>query len=166
MRLAVLAMLLSAGAISAQKTATPEKIADLVKLLDPQPKEQRLQCTVRIVKPRLNYAFQFESGYAFQVPLKEYSGADHKWAVLTEVTPQESNARPAYFFDTGALQELVPTGANVGLTGGYGLGEGRYSIRWVLLDDLGRICRRTWQIDVRRNGKFVGMGRIRFLSCP
>lgn len=150
-------MLLCAGTLSAQKIADPGKIEDLVKLLEPQPKDPRLQCTVKIAEPTLNYAFQFESGYSFKVPLKQFPGPGHNWAVLTEVTPQDVNASPVYFFDTGVLQELVPAGSDVGASGGYRLGEGRYSVRWVLLDDLGRICRRTWQIDVRRNGKFVGM---------
>lgn len=98
MRLAAHAMLLCAGTLSAQNIAEPGKIADFIKLLKPQPKDQRLQCTVKIVKPGLDYAFQFESGYSFQAPLKQFSGPGHNWAVLTEVTPQDVNASPCLFF--------------------------------------------------------------------
>src|ERR1035438_10083255 len=158
MRLAAHAMLLCVGTVSAQKVPEPEKITDLVKLLEPQRKEQSLQCAVRIVKPTLDYAFRFEAGYSFQVPLNQYSGPDHTWTVLIEVTPQEVNASPVYFLDTGVLRELVlQAGSNVGATGGYRLGEGRYSIRWLLLDDLGRTCRRNWRIEAGRKGKFVAM---------
>jgi hypothetical protein len=158
MRLAAYAILLCAGTISAQKVAEPEKIADLVKLLEPQPIEQPLQCKAKIVKPTLDFAFRFEAGYSFQMPLNQYSGPDHSWTVLTEVTPQEVNGSPVYFLDTGVLGELVlQMGSNVGAAGGYRLGEGRYNVRWLLLDDLGRICRKRWRIEVGRKGKFVAM---------
>lgn len=157
MQLAAYAMLLCAGTISAQKLAEPGKIADFVRLLEPQPNEQPLQCTMKIVKPAINYAFQFESGYSFQMPLNQDSGPDHTWSVLTEVTPQGGNASPVYFFDTWVLQQLVRIGANVGGAGGYRLGEGRYSVRWLLVDDLGRTCRRSWRVEAARKGKFVAM---------
>lgn len=160
MRLAAHAILLCVGTVSAQKVAEPGKIADLVKLLELQPKERPLQCTVKIVKPTLDYAFRLEAGYSFQVPLNQYSGPDHTWAVLTEVTPQDVTASPVYFLDTGVLRELgLQTGSNVGATGGYRLGEGRYGVRWLLLDDLGRTCRRNWRILAGRKGKFVAMAR-------
>ena len=115
MRLAAHAILLCAGTISAQKVAEPGKIADLVKLLEPQPKEQPLQCTLKNVKPTLDYAFRFEAGYSFQVPLNQYSGPDHTWTVLTEVTPREVKASPVYFLDTRVLGELVlQAGSKVG----------------------------------------------------
>src|SRR5579872_385900 len=158
MRLAAHAILLCAGTISAQKVVEPGKIADLAKLLEPQPKEQLLPCTVKIVKPTLDYAFQFEAGYSFQVPLNQYSEPDETWTVLTEVTPREVKASPVYFLDTGVLGELVlEAGAKVGATGGYRLGEGRYSVRWLLLDAVGRTCRSNWRIEVGGKGRFVAM---------
>ncbi len=35
--------------------------------------------------------------------------------------------------------------------GGYLLGEGAYDVRFMLLDDTGRTCRKTWHVDVHRN---------------
>jgi hypothetical protein len=66
-------MLLCAGTISAQSVAEPAKIADLAKLLEPQPGEQPLCCSLTIVKPTLNYAFRFESGYSVQAPLSQWN---------------------------------------------------------------------------------------------
>lgn len=110
------------------KASEPGKIADLVRLLEPQPNEQPLQCTVKIVKPVINYAFQFESGYFFQMPLNHDSAPDYTWSILTEVTPLDGHASPVYFLDTLVLQQLVRIDANMGGAGGYRPGEGRYSV--------------------------------------
>lgn len=160
MRLAAYAMFLCVGTISAQEVVEPGTIADMIKRFEPQPGERHLQCTVKINKPTLDYAFRFESGYAFQLRLDQYSGPDHTLAVLTEVTPQTGNASPVYFLNTGGMGELVATaGGYVGATGGYLVGEGRYSVRWLVLDDLGRACRRNWRMEAGRKGKFVSMPR-------
>jgi hypothetical protein len=158
MRLAAYAILLCTGTTFAQDVAEPGKIADLIKLLEPQPKAQPLQCKVKIVKPTVDFAFRFEAGYYFQMPRNQYSGPDHTWTVLTEVTPQGVHASPVYFLNAGALPELVlQRDSNVGASGGYLLGEGRYSVRWLLHDDLGRTCRSNWRIEAGRKGKFVAM---------
>jgi len=158
MRLAVHAMLLGAGAISAQNLAEPTKTADLTKLLEPHPDEQPLRCTVKTVKPILDYAFHFEAGYSFQVPLNQYSaGPSHTWTVLAEVTAQAGKGSPVFLFNTLDSLKVDRIGASMGATGGYLLGEGRYSVKWLLLDDLGRACRKNWQIDADRKGRLVAM---------
>jgi hypothetical protein len=35
--------------------------------------------------------------------------------------------------------------------GAYLLGEGGYSMKWIMADDAGRVCRKSWHVDVRRN---------------
>jgi hypothetical protein len=150
-------MLLCAGAISAQNLAEPAQIVDLAKLLEPHPDEQPLRCTVKTVKPILDYAFRFEAGYSFQVPLNQYSGPGHTWTVLAEVTPQAGKGSPVYLFHPLDLLKVDKIGANMGATGGYLLGEGRYSVKWLLLDDLGRACRKNWQIEADRKGRLVAM---------
>src|SRR5579864_445801 len=157
MRLAVHAMLLCAGAISAQNLAEPAQIADLAKLLEPHTDEQRLRCTVKIVKPILDYAFRFEAGYSFQLPLNLYSGPGHTWTVIAEVTPQAGKGSPVYLFNPLDLLKVDKIGANMGAIGGYLLGEGSYNVKWLLLDDLGRACRKNWQIEADHKGRLVAM---------
>jgi hypothetical protein len=33
--------------------------------------------------------------------------------------------------------------------GGYLLGLGAYNVRWMMIDDTGRVCRKSWRVDVR-----------------
>jgi hypothetical protein len=157
MRLAVHGLLLCAGAISAQSLVAPSRIAEAAALMEPHADEPSLSCTVKTVKPDVNYAFRFEAGYSFQVPLNRYSGPGHTWTVLTEVTPQAGTGKPVYLVNTLDLLKLDKIGANLGSTGAYVLGEGRYRVRWLLLDDLGRICRKSWQMEADRKGKLVAL---------
>jgi hypothetical protein len=162
MRLAAHALLLCAGTISAQnisaeKLAEAAQIADLANLLEPHTGEQPLPCKVKIVKPILDYAFRFETGYSFQVPLNLYREPGHTWKVLSEVTPQGGKGSPVYFLKTLDLLKLDKIRSNVVATGGYLVGEGRYNVRWLLLDDLGRACRTNWRIEADRKGRLVDM---------
>jgi hypothetical protein len=147
----VYAALLCAGSIFAQSAAEPARIADFVKLLEPQLREQRLSCTVQAVKPSLDYAFRFQSGYAFQVPMNQF-GPGRAWTVLTEVTPQ--GGAPVYLLNSPSPARMRD---ELGATGTFLVGEGEYRVNWLLVDDLGRVCRTKWQIHADGNGKRLSM---------
>ena len=71
----------------AQAIANRTNLGPLLSRLDPKEGERRLTCDVEPVKPSLSFGFRFRAGYIFRVPLTQYSGARHRWSVVTEITP-------------------------------------------------------------------------------
>jgi hypothetical protein len=125
------------------------RIALLRPFLDSRPGDQPLVCEVKPVEPSLGFGFRFRAGYHFQVPLNQYSGAGHNWTVFTEVTPLGGARDPVYFVDVLKLPPIPGTDATGDQGGGYLLGEGSYRVRWALIDDRRRVCRKGWDIDVK-----------------
>jgi hypothetical protein len=105
-----------------------------------------LQCDVQPLKPYLNYGFRFQAGYSFSVPLKQYLGSGHAWVVVTEITPE--SGEPRYLLDVMRLPPVPANNSDAIAGGSYLLGEGRYHVRWMLLDDNERICRKSWNVQV------------------
>ncbi len=105
---------------------------------------------VALLKPMLNYGFRFQAGYMVTVPMHQFFGPNHGWSMLTRITPVEGDRRPVYLLSSSALPNIPNTKAELQFGGGYLLGEGAYDVRWMLLDDAGRTCRKTWHVDVHR----------------
>ncbi len=151
MRLAVIGVIFLStwsAPVFAQAIADRASLASIVSHLDPRGGERQLACDVEPVKPSLSFGFRFRAGYVFRVPLIQYSGARHRWRILTEITP-EGSAQPVDLLDSLRLPAILNTKMLGEGGGGYLLGEGRYRVRWILLDDLGRVCRKGWRIEVK-----------------
>jgi hypothetical protein len=116
-----------------------------------QRSDASLQCVVTPIKPTLNFNLRLEAGYTFRVPLSQFSGAGHDLTVLTRITPEASPA-PVFLMDTLRLPPVPPTDLDGEVGGGFFLGEGRYRVNWMLLDDRGRTCRKDWQLDAGLGG--------------
>ena len=57
-----------------------------------------------------------------RVPMEQYLGAGHRWAIFTRVTPEEGG-KPAYFGTNLRLPDVPKTKNLVEVGGGYQLGE-------------------------------------------
>ena len=134
--------------VFAQASADRANLAPIRSHLDPRRGERPVACEVEPGKPSLSFGFRFRAGYIFRVPLTQYSGARHRWSVVTEITP-EGTTQPVTLVDVVRLPAILNTKVLGEAGGGYLLGEGRYRVRWILLDDLGRVCRKGWQIEVK-----------------
>ncbi len=112
-----------------------------------------LACSVDPIKPALNFSFRFQAGYVFRAPLDVYEGAGHHWDVVLRVTPEGGQA--VYLKDS--LKVTGRAGAEGEVRGEFLVGEGRYRVEWSLLDDLGRVCRKQWELEARagRNEKVL-----------
>ena len=126
----------------------PRKIADAEKLLETL-QGDRLTCDVTPAKPTVHFSLRLEAGYIYEVPMKQYRGNGHGWAVLTRVTPE--NGSPVYLADGFQLPPVPETEKKIEAQGGgsFFVGEGRYLVKWLLFDDKGRTCRKEWKIDAR-----------------
>jgi hypothetical protein len=141
--------LLLASACAAQGIVDPARFASLFKGLEPQAGEKLLRCEVTPIKPSLNFGFRFQAGYVVRVPMNQYSGAGHNWALLTKITPEGGGQQPVYLAAGVRLPPVPKTKVELEVGGGYLLGEGRYDVKWVMFDDTGRACRGSWRVNAR-----------------
>ena len=148
MRPLVIAVLL-ASACAAQSIVDSARLGSVLKVLEPQAGEKPLRCEVTPIKPSLNFGFRFQAGYVVRVPMNQFSGPGHGWAMLTRITPEGGGQKPVYLVSRTRLPSIPTTKVDVEVGGGYLLGEGRYDVKWAMLDDAGRVCRGSWHVDAR-----------------
>ena len=85
------------------------------------------------------------------VPMNQFFGPNHGWSMLTRITPVGKDDKPVYLLSSATLPNVPKTKAELQFGGGYLLGEGAYDVRWMMLDDVGRVCRKNWHVEVRRS---------------
>ena len=147
-RLALIAALFASGLAPAQSILDPARIKNYLSMLEPAPNDRPLQCDVTPLKPSLNYSFRFQAGYAVSVPMNQYRGAGHSLAILAGITP-EGSQQPVYLGNHLRLPDVPKTKVELNLGGAYLLGEGGYSVQWMMTDEAGRVCRKNWHVEVK-----------------
>jgi len=147
-RLTTLFALLAATTLPAQSIVDPVKL----RLVMPQfeAEQSNLHCEIVPLKPLLNYGFRFQAGYMVTIPMNQFLGPNHGWSIVTRITPAQGDRQPVYLVSSAALPPVPKTKVELRVGGGYLLGEGNYDVRWMLLDDSGRVCRKSWHVDVHR----------------
>lgn len=130
----------------------PNRLRNVIAQLEgPQPGEKPLRCDVSALKPVLNFSFRYQAGYMVSVPMNQYMGAGHGWTVLTRITPESGDRKPVYLLSRIPLPQVPKTNVEVRVGGGYLLGEGVYRVSWMMLDNTGRVSRKSWRVDVHRS---------------
>ena len=147
MRLALTALLL-AGAAPGQVILDPARLAPSLRDFDERPWANSLQCHVVPLRPALDFSFRFQTGYAVRVPMNQYEGAGHRWAVITRITSDPDGA-PVYLGTRYRLPNVPRTDIELEVGGGFLVGEGSYRVQWKLHDDSGRTCQAAWTIEAR-----------------
>lgn len=150
MRYALILALAAVVTAPAQSIVNPLRLRGAIAQLDtPQPNEQALRCDVSPIKPSLNFSFRYQAGYTVAVPMNQYLGSGHGWSMLTRITPEGGDAKPVYLLSRIPLPRVPKTNVESTVGGGYLLGLGAYNVRWMMIDDTGRVCRKSWRVDVR-----------------
>ena len=143
-------LVLAAAAARAQSIVNnPNRLRNVIAQLEgSQPGEKLLRCEVSPLKPVLNFSFRYQAGYMVSVPMNQYIGAGHGWTVLTRITPEGGDRKPVYLVSRIPLPQVPKTNVEVRVGGGYLLGEGVYHVNWMMLDNTGRVSRKSWRVDV------------------
>jgi hypothetical protein len=138
---------------SAQSIVNPNRLRNNVvaQLEGAQEGEQPLHCEVSPTRPSLNFSFRYQAGYVVSIPMSQYLGSGHGWTMLTRVTPEGGERKPTYLLSRIPLPRIPKTNVAVNMGGAYLLGEGVYNVRWMMVDDTGRVCRKGWRTDVHRS---------------
>jgi hypothetical protein len=150
MRLLPVALALACAA-SGQSILQPSQIPKMAKFFEPRPDEKRLECEVKPVPAQLNFSFRIQSGYRVRLPMKQFLGAGHALALASRVTPEGRD--PVYLL-TGIRMPIVPKNkVDWDLGGFFLLGEGRYRVDFLIADDTNRVCRKSWNVEVKLDAR-------------
>jgi len=152
MRPALLALLIASTA-SAQYVIDPARGA---KFLAAHSGDRELHCEVVPVRARLSFSFRFQTGYIVRMPLKQYAGPGHHWNILMRVTPTAGH-EPFYLGSYTRLPNVPKTNAQGEFGGVYQVGEGRYAVDWMLVDDQNRACRKSWKVEAKLDARERGL---------
>jgi hypothetical protein len=148
MRRLLFAMLLST-ALWAQWIVDPNAVPRAMSRFEPRWDDRDLACSVTPFGPALNFSFRIQAGYIARVPMNQYFGPRHAWFILMRLTPEGGDGKPVFLAARTRLPDVPKTKVEVEIGGGYLLGEGGYQVHWMMLDDLGRVCRHDWHIEAK-----------------
>lgn len=148
MRFLPLAMLLVTAA-SAQSVVDPAQVPRVMSRFEPRPDDRPLACSVTPYGPALNFSFRIQAGYVLRLPMNQFQGPRHFWFTLMRITPAAGDRKPVFLASRTRLPDVPKTKVEVEIGGGYMLGEGGYDIRWMMLDDQGRVCRKDWHVEAK-----------------
>jgi hypothetical protein len=139
----------------------PLAVADVQKIgtAFDTPGPNSLKCFIEKRNPFLDFALRFHSGYVVHCRLSVFEGKKVTVAIYLRVTPE--GKPPALFASGYRLPAITPDIAmantpnklkqELGLSGVVSVGEGRYSVDVLVMDDRGRSCRKHWKIKVAPN---------------
>jgi hypothetical protein len=143
-------LLLAALRARAQVEVSPERLPAAFRQFEAQPGEKKLRCAVLPMRPVLNFGFRFQAGWVMRVPLDQFEGKGHQWGMLARVTP-EGGAKPLYLASAVRLPVVPKTRQEVEVGGGFLLGEGKYRVDYLMADERGRVCRKSWTAHAARH---------------
>jgi hypothetical protein len=119
----------------------------------------RLNCAVETRPPFLDFAFRFESGYILRCPMKLFEGKEGVLITFVRVTPEDgpplllgmSYKVPGLPSEARASTEIKKIKSELGASGGFVLGEGRYTVELLAADARNRFFQKKWKIKAQRN---------------
>ena len=152
------AMLALAAVAFAQITIDPQRLPPNLDF-ERTAGESKVNCEVTGLRPYVDYGFHFRAGYVMRIPMSQYEGQNHRWAILTRITP-ESGGQPLHLLDVLNLPAVPKTKVVAEVGQGFLLGEGRYQLDVLLLDDSQRRCRAHLKLEARR-GRGEGKLQLR-----
>src|SRR6185437_344935 len=116
--------------------------------------EQRndLNCTVTPEKAVLGFDLKFHAGYSVSLPLRELQGPGNRLSILFRVIPQGAAqgapaSQPVYLGQRVRVPPITETSGEVGLDGGFDVGQGSYHVAWLMRDNAGRYCSSQWDLE-------------------
>jgi hypothetical protein len=148
----------ASGSLGAQGLIDSSKIAAANEAFDSGVSEARLKCYIEPLSPFLDFAFRFELGYLFRCPLKHFDGKPARIASVLRVTPE--GGKPALFAQSYGIPGVPPAlakttdvrkvNAEISASGAIALGEGKYTVELLLIDDRERVTRKKWKATASR----------------
>lgn len=139
------------------------------------PSPNSLKCAITPWSPSLDFTFRFVTGYLLRCQLAQFEGKKDTLIIYLRISPE---TKPASFFGSAyRVPELTPEMQNsigknfrkmkneVGMSGAFGIGKGRYVVEVLVRDDQNRTYYKKWRVrvDASRSERSVPL-RIQPLS--
>lgn len=141
-------LLAVAPAAPAQELISPVHIAAVWHALEFGRSTVPLSCKFTLVRPSLDFALRFRTGYVVRFPMSQFGGAKHSGNILLNVTPEGGS--PGYLISSVEFPVMSETTLTGQVSGEFVVGEGNYRVDALVQDDLNRVCRGQWLIRARR----------------
>ncbi|HEX4232047.1 MAG TPA: hypothetical protein VHZ07_25490 [Bryobacteraceae bacterium] len=145
--------------MSAQTPLTSEGQHRLDRILANSGKPERLACDVSEAPPFLDFTFRFATGYFIACPVRIFGGEADTVFVYVRVTPEHGEAVtlgdsfriPAMPDDLRPRVNVHHVSTEIDFRGGFGIGEGHYTVELILCDRSNRVLRKHWRITAIRS---------------
>jgi hypothetical protein len=123
-------------------------------ILEAKEPRKDLPCSVSQIKPQLGFDMKFHAGYEVSIPLKDLAGTDDLLTTIFRVTPENGKDEPVYFSQRISVPSIDPDAhGNAYLQGYFDLGEGKYSVDFLIRDRTERVCSFYWETDASLPGR-------------
>ena len=145
----------------AQLPLTPERVHAFDAVFSQASPHDALSCEVQLVKPFLDFAFRFESGYILRCPLRQFEGKASSLLTFARITPQggsattlgDSFAIPSLPLSVGREINWKHFSDQAELSGVFAIGEGTYRVDLTVRDDRMRVFRKSWSTRASAHGR-------------
>lgn len=148
--LAGAALLWSGAPARAQSLLAPGRGATLIgsdlAVLESREPRKDLPCLVTPTKPVLGFDLKFHAGFEISVPLRELAGNENLLTILFRVTSDKQKDNPAYFTQKIRVPSIEEEAkGDAYLQGTFDMGEGKYTVDWLMRDRTERVCASFWE---------------------
>jgi len=112
--------------------------------------QSSLPCVVRSPEPELGFDFIFHVRYTADVRLRDLAGDGNLLTAVFRITPDGAPERAVYFQQKWSVPPITEdAGGDVLLEGAFSVGEGDYSVDWIMREQQERLCSAHWKISAR-----------------
>jgi hypothetical protein len=151
-------LLLIAIPLAAQGLVDPAKLPAEWKSFASPEKEDRLRCRVQPQEPSLTLGFSFQTGYRVEVPMSQYLGDGNWLQAVLRVTPEETEREPVWLTSRIRLPRVPETRVTAEFGGGFLVGEGKYEVYMLLVDNKNRRCVADWTVKAKASKEVREIG--------
>ena len=118
--------------------------------------KSELKCTIEQWPPELDFAFRFVTGYFVSCPVNQFGGKKTALQIYVRVSPE---GKAPVLFGTGfdipgdpekqrPADELKKIKNELGMSGALAMGEGKYAMEVLVVDEQNRTARKKWHLKV------------------
>ncbi|HSU30238.1 MAG TPA: hypothetical protein VLJ11_03300 [Bryobacteraceae bacterium] len=144
--------------VSAQSLLSGDMAAKVDRALAQGIRGDVLKCSVKPIRPFLDFAFRFNAGFVASCPVKEFGGQESSLIAYLRITPQ---GRPPVVLAQGYRLPAIPPPlakhmevkrlkTEFETSGAFVLGEGQFTVDLLLVDNRSRIYQKQWAMEARR----------------
>ena len=113
----------------------------------------RLACAIDRRMPTMDFGFRLDAGFIVRCTPRQFRDRKSLVDIIARVTPE--GGVPVFFGEYFKLPAVpagvYPGGTQIECSGGFSVGDGRYEVAVLTVDDLGRSYQKRWSISAVRS---------------